>query len=123
MDLRAYLRAARARPFRYGRWDCALFTAGWVELRTGRDLTLGIRYDSLRDGRAKLAAAGFADHVAVAAAQLPRIAVAMAQEGDVAALGASLGIVAGERLAFLSRRGVEYLPLLSADRAFKVRPH
>lgn len=88
---------------------------------TGRDLTLGLRYASLREGRAALGAAGYADHVALAAAHLPEIALAEAQAGDIAALGPSLGIVLGERIAFLGRRGVEFLPLLAADRAFRVR--
>jgi len=122
MELREYLRAATARPFRYGRWDCVLFASGWVQLVTGRDLLPG-RYASLREGRALLAAAGYADHVAAAAAQLPAVegGVAMAQMGDIAALGASLGIVTGERIAFLGRHGLGYVPLLTTDRAFMVR--
>jgi len=121
MGLREYLRAAEARPFRYGRWDCALFTAGWVHAVTGRDLMRGRGYGSLREGRAVLAALGYADHVEAAAAELPESAVSMAQAGDIAALGPSLGIVVGERIAFLGRYGLEYRPLLAADRAFRVR--
>lgn len=121
MGLREYLRAAETRPFRYGHWDCALFTAGWVREVTGRDLMRGRAYASLREGREMLAALGYADHVEAAAAELPEIAVAMAQAGDIAALGPSLGIVVGERIAFLGRHGLEYAPLLSADRAFMVR--
>ncbi len=124
MGLREYLRGARSRPFRYGHWDCALFAAGWVQRVTGRDLLPG-RYASLREGRALLAAAGYGDHVEAVAAALPAVegGVAMAQAGDLAALGPSLGIVVGERIAFLGRHGLEYAPLLSADRAFMVRAH
>lgn len=123
MGLREYLRAAEARPFRYGRWDCALFTAGWVRAVTGRDLMQGRGYTSLREGRVVLAELGHADHVEAAAALLPVVdgGVAMAQAGDIAALGSSLGIVVGERIAFLGRHGLEYRPLMSADRAFMVR--
>mgnify|MGYP001184714900 CR=1 FL=1 len=120
MNLTEYLRAARGRPFRYGRWDCALFSAGWVLEHTGRDLTLGIKYTSLREGREKLTAAGFADHIAVAASQLLEIPVAQARAGDVAEVEGALGIVAGERVAVLARGGVGYVPLLSARRAFRV---
>lgn len=120
-DLRRYLATCEARVFRYGRHDCALFAAGWVRLRTGRDLTLGIRYASLREGSARLLAEGYADHVAVAAAQLAEIAPLQARPGDIAVLRGALGIVTGERLALPGRRGLAYAPLTMAGRAFALR--
>ncbi len=124
-QLREYLKSAAPRRFAYGTHDCALFTAGWVRLVSGRDLTLGIRYSSLRAGLAALAAQGFADHVAVAAATLPEIAPARARRGDVAVLdgpnGAPvLAIVLGERIVGLTRDGLRQVPLSAARRAFRV---
>lgn len=126
-DLRAYLRDHHDARFRYGRMDCALFAAGWARLRTGRDLMLGIEYGTLREGRAKLAEIGHADHVDAAAAQLVEIPVAMAQRGDLAAVpsgrgGWALGIVTGERVAVLTRHKLEQVPLNVAARAFELRP-
>ena len=36
-DLAAYIEAAAARPFGWGRFDCQLFIAEWVLARTGKD--------------------------------------------------------------------------------------
>lgn len=124
-QLRPYLRAADARPWRYGAHDCAQFAAGWVRLVTGRDLAQGLHYATLRDGLAQLQARGFTDHVAAAAAHLPEVPVAFARRGDLAAIrrprGLVLGIVLGERVAALSRHhGVQQVPLTEAFRAFRV---
>lgn len=123
--LRAYLKSAEARRFDYGKHDCALFAAGWVLAATGRDLTLGIRYSSLREGLAALAALGHADHVAVAAALLPEIPPARARRGDIATLDGPQGapvlaIVLGERIVGLTRHGLRQVPLSAARRAFRV---
>lgn len=126
--LHEYINNCRSRRFRYGRHDCALFAAAWVRRHTGRDLTGGIRYDSLRQGLRALERAGYQDHVAVAASHLPDIPVAMARAGDIAvvpsederATGAALGIVTGELIAVLARDGIGFVPLTAASRAFRV---
>jgi hypothetical protein len=120
VTLREYLEACRARPFKFGRHDCALFAARWVEARTGRDLSLGIEYRSARAGRAALKAAGFDSPAAVAAAHLDEVPVAFAAPGDVALIGDAMGIVAGERVAVLKREGLGWVALTEADRAFRV---
>lgn len=119
--LSEYLAKAQSTTFRYGRNDCALFAARWVKLRTGRDLTLGIRHRSLREGLEQLRAAGYQDHIALAAAQLEaRDSVLMAQKGDIAVINRSLGIVTGERVALLERRGLAHFPLTAASKVFVV---
>lgn len=120
MTLHEYIRANRARRFRYGRHDCALFAAGWVIASGGPDLTLGITYASLTDGLAQLRARGFSDHVAVAAAHLPAVPVLRARAGDLAEIDGALGIVTGETVAVLARNGVGVRPLTDARRAFRV---
>ena len=120
----AYAAAAGARPFRPGRQDCALFAAGWVKLATGRDLARGwrSRYRSLRRGQRLLQEAGFADHVALAAAHLPEIAPAFAQVGDLAVLDDNaLGIVAGEMIYCLRPDGLGLVPRGQMRRALAVR--
>lgn len=120
MKLHEYVAGYYARRFRYGRADCALFAARWVEARTGRDLTLGIRYDSLRSGIAQLRASGFDDPVAVAAAHLPAVPVLRAAPGDLVEIEGALGIVMGERVAVLTRDGVGTRLITDARRAFRV---
>ena len=120
----AYAAEAGARPFRPGRQDCALFAAGWVKLATGRDLARGwrSRYRSLRRGQRLLQEAGFADHVALAAAHLPEIAPAFAQVGDLAVLDDNaLGIVAGEMIYCLRPDGLGLVPRGQMRRALAVR--
>lgn len=119
--LSEYLAATQVKTFRYGRHDCALFAARWVKLRTGRDVTLGIRHTSLREGIEQLRAAGYEDHIALAAAQLEaRESPLLAQKGDIAVIHRSLGIVTGERVALLERKGLVYFPITAASRAFVV---
>ena len=120
----AYGAEAEQRPFRPGRHDCALFAAGWVKIATGQDHARGWRstYRSLRRGQQLLEEAGFADHVALAAAHLPEIAPAFAQVGDLAVLDdQAFGIVAGEMLYCLTPQGLGLVPRGQMHRAFAVR--
>lgn len=120
----AYAAEAGARPFRPGRHDCALFAAGWVKQVTGRDLARGWRstYRSLQRGQQLLEKAGFADHVALAAAHLPEIAPAFAQVGDLAVLETQAsGIVVGEMIYCLRPEGLGLVPRSAMRRAFAVR--
>ena len=120
----AHAADAGGRPFRPGRHDCALFAAGWVKRVTGRDLARGwrSRYRSLKRGETLLQEAGFADHVALAAAHLPEIAPAFAQIGDLAVLeDNAFGIVAGEMIYCLRPDGLGLVPRGRMRRAFAVR--
>lgn len=120
----AYAAEAGARAFRPGRHDCALFAAGWVKQVTGRDLARGWRstYRSLKRGQRLLQEAGFADHVALAAAHLPEIPPAFAQLGDLAVLDDNaFGINAGEMIYCLKPQGLGLVPRGQMRRAFAVR--
>jgi hypothetical protein len=119
----AYAAEAGTRRFRPGRHDCALFAAGWVKAATGRDIARGwrSRYRSLKRGQRLLEDAGFADHLAFAAAHLPEVAPAFAQIGDIAVLDDSaFGIVAGEMIWCLRPDGLGLVPRGQMRRAFKV---
>lgn len=118
--LSEYLAAAQGKAFRYGRHDCALFAVAWVKAKTGRDLSLGLRHSSLREGIELLRAAGYRDHVEAFAAQSEEVPVLMARRGDIAVVNNCLGIVTGERVALVRRRGLVTVPLTSATRAFRV---
>jgi hypothetical protein len=121
MSLSSYLRAAAARPFRYGRHDCTTMCAGWVQARTGRDLLDGWAYGSLRTGRDLLAARGFVTQADAAAAVLPEIDPLRARVGDVAEVEGALGLVTGDTVALLRRpAGMVHRPLTDARRAFRV---
>lgn len=120
----AYAAEAGQKPFRPGQHDCALFAAGWVKIATGQDFARGWRstYRSLRRGQQLLEEAGFADHVALAAAHLPEIAPAFAQVGDLSVLeDNAFGITAGEMIYCLKPQGLGLVPRGQMRRAFAVR--
>lgn len=126
-DLAAYLARVAGQPFRPGAMDCALFASGAVEAMTGADLGAPWRgqYRTLSEGRAALAAAGFADHVAFVAAHFEEIAPARAQIGDLmifpaARRPAALGVVQGPGAYVLTAAGLAVVDRLGALRAWSV---
>lgn len=132
--LLAYVSDCAARPFAAGRHDCALFAAGAVEAMTGRDLAAEWRgrYRSIGGGLRLLARAGHADQVAFAAHLLPEWLDTAgapwplrAEVGDVAAVEGdggrpALGIVQGPGIYVLQEGGLATLPLILAQRAFRL---
>lgn len=123
--LTAYLAQTEKTAFRPGRHDCALFVAGAVAAMTGVDHARGWRgYRSLKSGQAKLAAAGYADHIALIASVLDECPPAFAQVGDLAVVdgdgGDAMGVVMGEVIAVLRPSGRGYVPLMAAKRVFRV---
>lgn len=121
-----YLSDSARKPFQPGLHDCALFSAGAVASMTGVDHAADWRgrYTTLQGGARVLRKAGFADHIALAAAHLDEIAPAFAAPGDLAAIpqeGAMvLGVVQGERVYVLTQNGLGLLHLSDAARAFRV---
>jgi hypothetical protein len=130
----AALDAHRGKPFTWGVHDCAILAADAVLAMTGEDLAAPYRgrYASYTDGRALLAAHGFADQVAIFAAHFAEVPVVRAQVGDLAAVPAgeigapgddlALGVVTGPVIAVMPLRGpgLASVPLLRAVRAFRV---
>lgn len=122
----AYLTEAARTPFAEGTHDCALFFAGGVNAMTGVDPAARWRgrYTTTRGGLRVLRRDGFSDHIAVAAHQFEEIPPAFARPGDGAAVrtseGEALGIVQGEWVYVLDRSGAALVPLLTAQRAFRV---
>ena len=111
--------------FSFGQLDCALFAAGAVKAMTGKDLAWGFRsYRTLKGGLKKLKAAGYDDHIALAADKLPEIPPSFAQVGDVAVVetdeGPALGVVQGETIYVMRLDGLGLVPLTTATRAFRV---
>ena len=98
--LGAHIAAHRTRPFAYGEHDCATFAAGAVQAVTGSDPAAGLTgYTTRAGGLRRLRRNGLEDHVAFVASRFAEIAVAQAQQGDLAVIEAagalSLGVVCG----------------------------
>lgn len=120
-----YVRSVARAGFRPGRHDCALFAAGAVKAMTDVDLAADWpAYGTLAEGQRHLAARGYADHVAVAAAFFDEVPPLFAQVGDIAVvegeIDLSLGIVQGAAIYLLARGGLTAVPLTQAQRAFRV---
>jgi hypothetical protein len=116
-----FLRANHGRPFAPGEWDCAIWAAGAVQAMTGEDHLRGLKgYRTIEEGKRRLQARGYDDHIAYVAAFLPEVPPAFAQPGDVAVIeGQSLGIVQGERVYCFGRNGFGVVPFTVIERAFR----
>ena len=121
-----YVAGIAKTPFAPGSADCALFAADAILAMTGTDPAAGFRgrYKTLKGGFKRLQKAGYADLAALVAAHLAEIPVAMAQVGDIAILSAdgeaALGVVQGDRIYVRSLGGLATVPLLSAERMFRL---
>lgn len=106
---------------------CAEFAAGAIEAMTGVRLGLAWRgkYPTVVAGLRALRAAGYADHVALAADMFEEIPAAFACPGDIAVLRGRLGIrvlgvVQGPNIYVQATNGIGALPLTDAIAAFRV---
>lgn len=124
--LTGYLRAAGRTAYAPGQHDCALFAAGAVVAMTGRDYAAPYRgrYTTIRGGLRVLRKDGYADHIALAAAHLPEVAVARARPGDLAVVesqdGPALGVVQGEAVYVLLPDRLGLVSLMAVKRVFEV---
>lgn len=124
--LEGFLRAAQAKAFVRGSWDCALFAVAAGEAMTGIDFGADYRarYETREEADDLIAANGHADLLTLADSVLgSRLAgVMLAQRGDIVAFetpeGFALGVVdlSGRRFAAVSHdKGLIRVPLSSAS--------
>ena len=124
--LRKYLASVAHRPFDGDTYHCGHFTAGAVEAETGRDLFAEWSgQQGIANGLRALKQSGHADHIGLLATLFDEVPVAFARPGDVAVLNAServpdLGIVQGEAVYVLRADGLGSVPLLTAERVFRL---
>lgn len=120
---------ARAAPFAWGSHDCALgFAVACVQAMTGEDL--GVEYRGRYDDALSAArimrevAGGGIENVATRALGKALDNPLMAQRGDVVMIeterGNALGICLGGTLAFAGERGLGFMEIGSAIRAWRV---
>lgn len=128
-DLCAYLDAAEARPFMPGEHDCALFVAGAIAVMHGVDLAAQWRgqYRTIDEGLALIRAAGFADHLAIAAETFQAVAPSLAKTGDIALVrgddgAVSLGLFVGATIRVVTPAGLGLLPRSRAIQAWSGVP-
>ena len=125
--LMAFLEARAAMPFAWGNRanDCVSFAASAVKAQTGRNPITGLRWASLRGAVKAVEKVGGIE--AALDARFDRIAPAMAQRGDIAAVAAEDGpfpirlmIVEGETLVGPSDRGLRRMPRAAMCAAWSI---
>lgn len=124
------LDAACARPFVWGKHDCALFACDTVKALTGTDPAVNLRgrYHDARGAMRVIASYGGLDKLAekIAAEHgCAEISPSMAWRGDVCLIdlgdtGMALGICAGDRVAAASTVGIWFLPMVRVMRSWAV---
>ena len=130
--LELYIAAARARPFQWGVNDCCLFACKAIEAMTGVNpggWFLG-RYRSAiaaRHALRQFAGGGLVEAVerlarGHAKAEVPPLS---AQRGDLCLAGSldgldGLGICLGSRAAFMTPRGLVFVPMARVKRAWRI---
>lgn len=125
--LRRWLPGVAFRAIRPGEHDCCLFGAGAIEAQTGIDLAAPYRgrYTTFAGGRRILRRDGYADHVALIAAHLPKAHPSEARVGDIVIVptedGPAVGVVQGAAAYVLAASGgLGLVPLLPVQHLFKV---
>jgi hypothetical protein len=104
----AFIAENRTRPFVWGSWDCARFSAGCVEAMTGEDFYKGYagRYDDAATAAKILLAEGHRDLADLASSLFLSCLPSQARVGDLAAIdcgnGLALGVVLGDRVGCLT---------------------
>lgn len=118
--LSAYITTLAARPFDYGRHDCALFAAGAVEALTGHNPALPWigRYRTELGGRRLMRRAGFDGHVAGFRSLFPQIRPVDRLHGDLAVLEHGgreiMGVSGGGVIHVLREDGLGLVPASAA---------
>lgn len=123
--LHDYIASRRDTPFAWGRHDCALFAADWVQALTGADPAEGLRgrYRTALGAARLIKREGGLE--AIAEARLgERINPRLAQRGDVVLLdgshGPTLGVCLGVDAAAPGADGLMLVPMRRAQAAWRV---
>ncbi len=126
--LDAALRAAAARPFAWGRHDCALFACDCIAAMTGEDPAARFRgrYRTARGAARALRRIGGARNLGGLATRVlgAPFPPAFARRGDLAEVeagaGPALGVVLGRTVALVAPEGLVRVRLDRARRAWRV---
>jgi hypothetical protein len=126
--LEVALQERARRAFAWGKQDCCMFAAAMVKAMTGRNLARGFAYKG-KLGAAKLlkregGVEGLIEGIAARYGLAEHQGVFYARRGDVCLIkladGEALGICMGAKIAGAGPKGVEFVPLAQAKRAWRV---
>lgn len=128
VQLATYVRDGMSLSFAWGRHDCCLWAAGWVDLATGTKIHRAFagRYDDLKGAlRLVREAGGLASLTSLALAGTPIMEPLKAIRGDIAIVpGAyqidAVGIILGRQVAVLTPDGLEGVPVSQVITAWAI---
>lgn len=123
-----YLEQVRETPFRWGRHDCAMFSAGAVQAMTGVDPAPEMRgrYSTARGSVYAARKYGAGTLAATLDAKFAAVAPALAQRGDLVMSDGAVGVTFGPAAVFVGREGEraglvrEAMPAAGWDAAWRV---
>lgn len=118
-----FVRANETRPFVWGEWDCALWTAAAIEAITGTDIAVDIRGKYSTEDEAHAIFASFTDTAAQIAAQfgMKEVSPMHAQRGDLIATSVCLGLVGlDSQVLVLGDSGLTKVEYRHIQRAWRV---
>ncbi len=117
MSLQDYITAALEKPFGWGSHDCILFSIGWANIRTGKNLLCKVPpWASQREALRIVAAMGGLE--AAFDRGLKRIAVATARDGDIALVGNTALLFCGPHIVGPGLNGLEFIDRTKASCAW-----
>lgn len=118
MHLPDYIAAHLGKPFRYGRLDCVLFAARWIQARTGHDPLAGLPpWHSERTALRVIGRVGGLE--AAMDARFQRIAPAFACDGDIALRQGGLAIFSGAHIVAPGIEQLEFIDRMEAECAWR----
>jgi hypothetical protein len=119
MTLADYITENLQRPFAWGSFDCALFAAGWVEHKTGRNPLEGIpAWSNKREAIKTIRAVG--GLAAALDARFERINPHLATDGMLAMRKGAVMLFSGSRIVGPGWNGLVFVSRMEAEAAWRI---
>jgi hypothetical protein len=108
--LNEYIEQNNNKPFKYGRWDCCIFTAGAVKVMTGENYIKEFKYTNKKKAEELIEQSGGIMKILTdrfGEPQNPNLA----RRGDIIYHNEAIGICLGAKAIFLTLNGFLFVPM------------
>lgn len=116
--LSEYIEANRDKTFKYGAWDCCIFTAGIVKEITGKNYIKEFKYKSKKKAESVLQEHG--GIIKILNERFENINPLKAQRGDIIFCDGAIGICIGAKAVFVNLQGYSFILMKSWQYAWRV---
>jgi hypothetical protein len=108
--LNAYIEENKDKAFKYGTWDCCIFTAGAVQIVTGFNHITEFKYKTKKTAEKLLKEGGGIE--AILDSKFDRKSIpCMAKRGDIILYNKAIGVCVGNKAIFLNEEGYATVPM------------